>query len=520
MRFKYSTWINRVESNIQLPNTYRHLSIPEGIRSAMSRNPSKTAYKHGNKKRTYKGLVQRMDRISSGLLHHLNPSEGHVAIVASNSIEYMEIVLGASQAGIPIATVNPKLSDKEIKAICDDAEAKILFMDQASYMALENVVFSTVEKIIVIESDLEDWINISKPLKESPVVMEWDVFTMPYTSGTTGKPKGVLVPHRSRILTLFGMAVEYGCYSPDDRFLAIAPMCHGAGMIFSLAPIFFGGYAEIMDSFDPEVVLETMKNDNITGFFGVPTHFHGILSLEQSILNNAKSHQLKSIISNAAALPQQVKEQIIEHFGAGLLHETYGSTEGGIISNLRPDDQLKKLQCVGQAFPCTEIKTLTESGNICEPNEVGELFSTSPYLFNGYWKRPDDTKEALVDGWLTVGDMAKQDEDGYLYIVDRKKDMVISGGVNIYPREIEDVLYNHPNIQDVAVIGVPDEKWGESLKAFIVTHNPNALKSEEVLAFCEQNISKIKTPKIIEFIDSIPRNANGKVLKTTLRKDS
>ena len=240
----------------------------------------------------------------------------------------------------------------------------------------------------------------------------------------------------------------------------------------------------------------------------------------QSILNTSKPRQLKSIISNAAALPQQMKGQIIEHFGEGLLHETYGSTEGGIISNLRPDDQLKKLQCVGQAFPCTEIKTLTESGTICEPNEIGELFSTSPYLFNGYWKRPDETKEALVDGWLTVGDMARQDEDGYLYIVDRKKDMVISGGINIYPREIEDVLYNHPHIEDVAVIGVPDEKWGESLKAFIVTNNPDELQSEDVLSFCEQNISKIKTPKIIEFIDTIPRNANGKVLKTALKKDA
>ena len=520
MRCECSTWINRVKPNIQLPDTYRHLSIPEGIRSAMSRNPSKTAYKHGSNIRTYKDLVKRMDRISSGLLHHLKPSEDHAAIVASNSIEYMEIVLGASQAGIPVATVNPKLSDKEIKAICDDAEAKILFVDKASYITLENIVFSTVEKIVVIENELEDWIMNSKPLTESPVIMEWDVFTMPYTSGTTGKPKGVLVPHRSRILTLFGMAVEYGCYSPDDRFLAIAPMCHGAGMIFSLAPIFFGGYAEIMDFFDPEIVLRTMNNENITGFFGVPTHFHGIFSLEQSILNNSKPHQLKSIISNAAALPQQVKEQIIEHFGEGLLHETYGSTEGGIISNLRPDDQLKKLQCVGQAFPCTEIKTLTESGTICEPNEIGELFSTSPYLFNGYWKRPDETKEALVDGWLTVGDMARQDEDGYLYIVDRKKDMVISGGINIYPREIEDVLYNHPNIEDVAVIGVPDEKWGESLKAFIVANNPGELQSEDVLSFCEQNISKIKTPKMIEFIDTIPRNANGKVLKTALKKDA
>ena len=148
------------------------------------------------------------------------------------------------------------------------------------------------------------------------------------------------------------------------------------------------------------------------------------------------------------------------------------------------------------------------------------MFSTSPYLFNGYWKRPDETKEALVDGWLTVGDMARQDEDGYLYIVDRKKDMVISGGINIYPREIEDVLYNHPNIEDVAVIGVPDEKWGESLKAFIVANNPGELQSEDVLSFCEQNISKIKTPKMIEFIDTIPRNANGKVLKTALKKDA
>lgn len=194
MRFKYLTWTNRVKSNIQLPNTYRHLSIPEGIRSAMSRNPSKIAYKHGDKKRTYKDLVQRMDRISSGLLHHLNPSEDHLAIVASNSIEYMEIVLGASQAGIPIATVNPKLSDKEIQAICDDAEAKILFVDKASYRTLEHVVFLTVEKIVVIENELEDWIINSKPATEAPIVMEWDVFTMPYTSGTTGKPKGVLVP--------------------------------------------------------------------------------------------------------------------------------------------------------------------------------------------------------------------------------------------------------------------------------------------------------------------------------------
>ena len=355
----------------------------------MSRNPEKIAYKHGEKTRSYKDLVERMDKISSALLANLKEEKGHVAIVASNSIEYMEIVLGSSQAGIPIATINPKLSANEIVAICNDSEAMILFVDETSSKFLSESEFSTVEKIVTINDELEDWISRSKPIADRPIVMEWDVFTIPYTSGTTGQPKGVLVPHRSRILTLFGMAVEYGCYSPDDRFLAIAPMCHGAGMIFSLAPIFFGGYAEIMDQFDPERILTHFVDENISGFFGVPTHFHGILALEKAVLEKGSKHQLKTIISNAAALPQQIKEQLVDQFGDGLLHETYGSTEGGIISNLRPDDQLRKQQCVGQAFPCTEIKILNDSGKNCEANEVGELFSTSPYLFNGYWKRSE-----------------------------------------------------------------------------------------------------------------------------------
>ena len=183
----------------------------------------------------------------------------------------------------------------------------------------------------------------------------------------------------------------------------------------------------------------------------------------------------------------------------------------------KQQQELLLLQCVGQAFPCTEIKILNDSGKNCEADEVGELFSTSPYLFNGYWKRSEETKEALHDGWLTVGDMARQDEEGYLYIVDRKKDMVISGGINVYPREIEEVLFKHPNVSDAAVIGIPDEKWGEAIKAYIVTTTSSEGDAEEIRSFCEQEISKIKVPKIIEFINEIPRNAGGKVLKTELR---
>ena len=199
------------------------------------------------------------------------------------------------------------------------------------------------------------------------------------------------------------------------------------------------------------------------------------------------------------------------------MHETYGSTEAGIVTNLRPADQLRKLQCVGQPFPATLVEIRRDDGSLCAADEVGELFSTSPYLFNGYWKKPDATAEAWRDGWVTVGDMARRDADGHVYIVDRKKDMVISGGINIYPREIEEVLVRHPDIAEAAVIGVPDEKWGEKLKAFVVRRQGASLTAEAVLAFCEGRISGIKTPKDVAFIEQIPRNASGKVLKTTLR---
>lgn len=503
---------------IELPFSFQHLSLPGGVRSAMQRNPAKIALKHRGNECTYGQLMARVDQVCAGILNDLSLQHGeHAAIVAGNSIEYLEIVLGASQAGIGTATINPRLAPTEIATICNDAEARVLFVDSAAADALTDCEFTTVEHMIIIGAGYEDWLAKSAPLDELPTVEEWDTFTIPYTSGTTGKPKGVLVPHRSRVISLYAMAVEYGCYSPDDRFLAIAPMCHGAGMIFALAPIFFGGYAEIMDKFEPEEVVRKFRDEAITGFFGVPTHFHAIFALEPAFLDEHRSDTLHTIISNAAPLPQTMKEKIIEHFGQ-ILHETYGSTEASIVSNLRPADQLRKQACVGQAFPGTQIEIRRDDGSVCEPDEIGELFSTSSCLFNGYWQRPDETAEAFHDGWVTVGDLAKKDAEGHLYIVDRKKDMVISGGINIYPRDIEEVLLQHPDISDAAVIGLPDEKWGERLKAFIVLTASQSLTADDVIAFCDGRISSMKTPKDIAFIDQLPRNASGKVLKTELRK--
>ncbi len=504
---------------LALPSTFRHLSMTGGLRAAASRDPAKPAYRQGERERRYGELVERIDRITAALTAGLELGPGsHGAIVAKNSIEYMELVFGASQAGVALATVNPRLAPAEIAAICDDAQAQVLFVDEASADALADTAFATVEKRFVIGTETESWLQAATPLATPPLVPEWGVFTIPYTSGTTGKPKGVQVSHRSRVLTLFAMAVEYGCYSPDDRFLAIAPMCHGAGLIFSLAPVFFGGYAEIIDRFEPELVMRALRHGEMTGFFGVPTHFHAMMGLESTFLDAHRPTRLRSVISNAAALPQAMKERLVDYFGDGLLHETYGSTEAGIVTNLRPPDQLRKQACVGQPIACTEIEIRRDDGSLCEADEVGELFSTSPYLFNGYWQRDDATAEAFHDGWVTVGDLARRDADGHLYIVDRKKDMVISGGTNIYPREVEEVLIKHPAVTDVAIIGVPDERWGERLKAFVVADPGAGLDADAIGAFCEGRISRMKTPKDVEFIDAIPRNANGKVLKTELRK--
>ena len=502
--------------SIELPSRFKHTIISDGIRSACLENPLKVAIKHGDKTRTYHELIQRMDAIAGIISSSDIPLKSNIAIVASNSIEYMEIVLASSQLGYPIATINPKLTATELVSICEDAEAKLLFVDEKAHSLLKGIEIKGIKRIIDTDNQMEDLVDQIDHREEFPTVTETDTFTIPYTSGTTDKPKGVLVPHRSRALTLYGMADAYGCFSSDDRFLSIVPMCHGAGMVFSLAPIFFGGYAEIMDGFEPELVMRTLEEEEITGFFGVPTHFYEMLECDRSVLDNCRGSSLKSIISNASALQQSLKEKIVEQFGEGLLYECYGSTEGGIISNLPPEDQLIKKQCVGLPFPYTEIRILDNDGNECGPDEVGEVFTVSPYIFNGYWRKEEETNKAFDGEWLTVGDLAKKDKDGYLYIVDRKKDMIISGGINIYPREIEEVLLEHPQINEIAIVGLADEKWGEIIKAFIV-FKEEGLPLEEIQKFCTNKIASIKIPKVIEKIEALPRNANGKILKRELR---
>lgn len=500
------------------PASYLPLTIDSGVRAAANRDGAKIALAEGRRTLNYRMLVDRIDRVGVMALAGLGLKPGdHAALMAPNCLEFIEIVCGLASRGIAVAMISPRMTAAEAAQICDDARARVLFMHPSLEPAIRAVHCETVERTVVIGEGYEDQLARATPAPPAARVPEWSTFAIPYTSGTTGRPKGVMLSHRSRTLTFFAMAVEYGCYSPDDRAVAFAPMCHGAGFAFAMAPVFFGGFCEILDRFEPEQVLAALSSTRASNVFMVPTHFHALFTLGENAFARFDGRALRAIISNAAPLPQATKEEIVRRFGAGLLHETYGSTEAGIVTNLRPADQLRKQKCVGMPFPATEVKLIGANGNEAEAGEVGELYSQSPYLFNGYWNRPDETAEALKQGWVTAGDMARMDEEGYIYLVDRKKDMLISGGMNIYPREIEEALYHHPDVSEAAVIGVPDDYWGEVVKAYVVRIPGHPLLENALIEYCRERLAGYKVPKSIEFIESLPKNAAGKVLKTILK---
>ncbi len=505
-------------SETVLPRTFMPVTVNSGPIAAAARAPGKIAITEGGRELSYADLATRIGKVGAAALGGLGLSSGdRVALVASNRLEYIEIVCGLSSVGIPVVTISPRLTPEEVRFICEDAGVKALIVDPAWEEASRDAKLVADTSLMVIDDRYEDWLGAAHPGAEQPRPAEWETFAIPYTSGTTGNPKGVLLSHRSRVLTFFAMAQEYGCYSSDDRHLAIAPLYHGAGFAFAMAAVFFGGTCNILREFDAEATLAALGKGGVTGTLMVPTHFNAIFALEERVRARYRPSGMNALVSNAAALPQATKEKIVGYFGEGLLHETYGSTEAGCVANLRPADQLAKQGCVGLPYPCTQVRLLDDDGNEVGVGETGELFSQSPYLFNGYWRRPAETEAALDGDWCTVGDLARRDEDGYLYIVDRKNDMIVSGGINIFPREIEEVLHTSDAVREAAVVGFPDPHWGEAVRAFVVLNADAEAAGEALIAHCRTQLAGYKVPKEISFIDALPRNAAGKVLRRALR---
>ena len=509
---------------------YRPLRISDGLHAVGRREPGRPALRCEGREFSYGELHERVLRLAGAAVRDLGIRLGdRVAMLAPNCAEYPEVLCGFSDAGAIVVTLNPRSPAAEIAAACRDCTPSVLVvhpsLEAVAREAMTSGLGDRIGRIIVLGPAYERWLTSSAPATEAelPKFDETQPFTLVYSSGTTGQPKGIVISHRSRALTFHGMAMEYGCYGPDDRFLALAPMSHGAGFAFAMCTLYFGGFVEIAARFDPAQVLERLADGAFTGVFMVPTHFQAIFALPPETLARHKdaAPALRTIISNAAALPQPVKERIVGHFGDGLLHETYGSTEAGIVTNIRPQDQLRTRQSVGRAFALNEIRLLAPDGGEVADGEVGELFSRSPYLFEGYWNRPEWTAECTrAGGWVSAGDLARRDADGFLYIVDRKKDMVVSGGFNVYPREVEIVLEQHPAVREACVVGVADEHWGERVRGFVVLregHDAGQTLAEDIAALCRERLAGYKVPRDIGFIAAVPRNLGGKVLKRELR---
>ena len=325
-----------------------------------------------------------------------------------------------------------------------------------------------------------------------------------------------MLSHRGRVLACYAMASEHGTYGPDDRAVATTPMFHGAGFLMALVPIFFGGSVEIMPKFDIERLMSTIERTRATSTYMVPTHFAALFSGDPKARSYDTS-SLKALISGTAPLAQSMKSKFIDHFGGGVLFERYGTTETNIVTALRPADQLRKIACVGQCLPGTYIQIWNDNGDVAGIDTVGELAVASPYCFARYHNLPQATEKARRGDWFITGDLAKIDNEGYLYIVDRKNDMIITGGENVYPREVEELLLSHPSVAECAVVGKPDAYWGEAIQAFVVAKPGLAITAPDLTAFCRASLAPYKVPKGVHFVDALPRNSMGKILRRNLR---
>lgn len=497
----------------------RSILIADGIRAAAFRTPEKTAIAEGGKRLSFRKLVERIDRVSR-MAAGLGLAKGDfVAIQCRNRIEYLELVAGMSSAGVTVATIGPAAPPPEVRFICEDSRAKVLFVDASLADTARDAVPPSVKRIVVMEKDYDALLSQAQSARLDAGITEHDIFSVPYTSGATGRPKGVMLAHRGRVLACYAMAAEHGCYGPDDRAVATTPMFHGAGFLMALAPVFFGGSVTLLPRFDIEALLAAIEETRATSAYMVPTHFVALFARGETARRYDVS-SLKAVISGTAPLAQSMKAKIIEHFGEGRLYERYGTTETNIACALRPADQLRKLACVGQPLPATHLRVLDDNGNDCPQGEVGELAVASPYLFSGYLNLPEATERSMLGDWFVTGDLARIDDEGYVYLVDRKNDMIISGGENVYPREVEEVLLAHPAVAECAVAGLPHPYWGEQVTAWVVLRKGIEGDTASLTDLCRQKLSPYKVPKDIRVIDALPRNSMGKILRRSLREQA
>lgn len=499
------------------------LNIANGVREFARSSPDRTAVIDGDRQLTYGALHERSSRVATALLQAGLRSGDPVAVVMGNRGEYFEVAAGLAKAGLPMVPINPRSTPPETAFVLEHSGARGLVLDDALGAAVPPHEFAVTLSIGGTDAGTDYEAALAGASSTDPRVIgdERDPFCIAYTSGTTGRPKGVLLSHRSRCLTFYASALQWGL-GPGRRTIAVAPLYHGAGFAFGYGSVFTGGTVSVLRSWDPTAFLDLAERDGAETVFLVPTHAQLIRAvLGQRGVSDRDLSRLRTLFFNAAALPVPLKEWVLDTFAGVAVHELYGSTEASIVTDLRPEHARSKAGSVGHPWFMTEVRVVGAHGAPVAPGEPGELFSRSPYLMNGYLNDDAATAECTTaDGYFSAGDLVTVDDAGFITVVDRKKDVIVSGGVNVYPREVEEAILSHPGVADAAVIGVPDVTWGESVCAVVVTAGGAAFIPAELDRHVRERLSGFKVPKEWRSVSALPRNATGKILKRDLRQSS
>lgn len=498
--------------------------------------PGKTAYHFMGKDTSYAEFDQSVSMFASAL-QDLGIKKGdHIALLLGNTPHFLISLYATMRIGATAIPINPIYSPDEISYILHNSDAKaVIALDQllplveksaTLFPAIENYVVCEMsadigERVAALSDKAKTKVKLFSKLIETgrpdlkPIsVDENETAVILYTSGTTGRPKGAMLTYKN----LYSNARDVGDYlgfSENDRVVATLPVFH----VFALtvvvnAPLLKGATILLVPRFSPGDVFETIKEQQATIFAGVPTMYNFLYQYPEG--NPADFSTIRVAISGGASLPVALLHNFEEKFNVKI-SEGYGLSEASPVTCFNPFDRERVPGSIGTNIINVVNKVVDEYGDEVPVGEVGELVVQGPNVMKGYYKMQEETAAAIRDGWLYTGDLARQDENGYFYIVDRKKDMIIVGGYNVYPREVEEVLFTHDDIVEAAVIGVPDSDFGEEVQAFVVLKKGAVADAEKLKAFCANRLAKYKVPKTIDFLDELPKNTTGKILRRSLK---
>jgi acyl-coenzyme A synthetase/AMP-(fatty) acid ligase len=497
--------------------------------------PDKLGWQDTNREFTFREWNERSNRAANGLRNLGVGFRENFAVISYNRGEWMDMYAACAKGGQVIVPVMFRLAGPEIEYIVNHSECKG-FIVEAPFVDSINGIrdkLQVPENAYIYLGDgpvpegyigYEELLAQSSPKQPDCMVYGDDTWNIMYTSGTTGRPKGVVRTHESHIAHYLLSNINMGV-RPTDKVMLVMPMCHVNSIQYSFpytlvtAPVFVYN----MVSFDPEDLLRVIDKYRITFASLVPTHYKMILDLSEDIKSRLDVSSIRQLLISSAPANKELKLAIMDYFKNAELWEAYGSTEGGLGTLLRPEDQLRKLGSIGkEIFGTDQIRLLDENRNEVPDGEVGELFYRAPCVFKEYFKDPERTEGAFEGEWFSAGDLAKRDEDGYYTLMGRKANMIITGGENVYPSEVESVLRFHEAVKEVAVIGIPDEKWGEAIKAVVVlneSYEPGDTLAESIMDYARGKIAGYKRPKSVDFIkeENMPRTATGKILHRLLR---